>query len=78
LRLQAILQPYRRRQLQAHGRVRSSLEEHRAIAHAIRHGNAQTAFATMTSHVLVQGERFSDLVALLDGLSDGRAAAGGH
>ncbi|WP_410217420.1 GntR family transcriptional regulator [Paracoccus sp. (in: a-proteobacteria)] len=67
LRLQAVLQPYRRRQLQARGRVLTSLEEHRRIAAAIRSGDADTAARAMTDHVLVQGERFRDLVALLEG-----------
>ncbi|MFC0201542.1 GntR family transcriptional regulator [Paracoccus rhizosphaerae] len=65
LRLQAILQPYRRRQLQARGRVLTSLDEHRHIAAAIRSGDAARAAQVMTDHVLVQGERFRDLVALL-------------
>ena len=69
LRLQAMLQPYRRRQLQAQGRVQTSLAEHRAIAAAIRAGDAEAASRAMTDHVLVQGERFRDLVALLDQLS---------
>lgn len=68
LRLQAILQPYRRRQLRAQGRVRRSLEEHRTIEQAIRSGDAETAAAAMTDHVMVQGERFGDLVALIEGL----------
>ncbi|MDN5568716.1 MAG: GntR family transcriptional regulator [Paracoccus sp. (in: a-proteobacteria)] len=66
LRLQAMLQPYRRRQLQAQGRVQTSLNEHRAIAQAIHVGDADAASRAMTDHVLVQGERFRDLVALLD------------
>ncbi|TGN50828.1 GntR family transcriptional regulator [Paracoccus liaowanqingii] len=65
LRLQAILQPYRRRQLQAPGRVARSLDEHRRIATAIRAGDAEEAARAMTDHVLVQGERFRDLVALV-------------
>jgi len=69
LRLQAILQPYRRRQLQAPGRVARSLQEHRRIAQAIRDGDAGAAARAMTDHVLVQGERFRDLVAVVDRLS---------
>jgi DNA-binding GntR family transcriptional regulator len=66
MRLQAMLQPYRRRQLRAQGRIQSSLAEHREIADAITTGNADAAALAMTDHVLVQGERFRDLVALLD------------
>lgn len=65
LRLQAVLQPYRRRQLQARGRMNRSLEEHRLIEAAIRDGDAATAHKVMTDHVLVQGERFRDLAMML-------------
>lgn len=66
LRLQAMLQPYRRRQLQTKGRVQSSLAEHDQIFAAIRDGDPQRAGAAMQDHVLVQGERFQDLVAMLE------------
>lgn len=69
LRLQAVLQPYRRRQLQAAGRVANSQAEHRRIARAIAAGEAEAAARAMTEHVLVQGERFRDLVAVVDRLS---------
>lgn len=72
LRLQAMLQPYRRRQLQAQGRVRRSLDEHRVIADAIRAADEETATRIMTEHVLVQGERFQDLAAMLEGLDSAR------
>lgn len=65
LRLQTILQPYRRRQLQARGRVQMSLTEHRAILDSIRKGDAEGAARAMEDHVLVQGERFRDLIAML-------------
>lgn len=64
-RLQAVLQPYRRRQLQARGRIRRSLDEHRRIEQAIRQGDADLARRLMTDHVLVQGERFRDLAAMV-------------
>lgn len=69
LRLQAVLQPYRRRQLQSPGRVANSLAEHRQIAAAIAAGDACGAAQAMTNHVLVQGERFRDLVAVVGSLS---------
>lgn len=65
LRLQAVLQPYRRRQLQARGRLQRSLEEHRQIEAAIRAGDAAAARRVMTDHVLVQGERFRELAVML-------------
>lgn len=64
-RLQAVLQPYRRRQLGAPGRMLRSLAEHRAILAAIRNGAAPAARDAMHDHVLVQGERFRDLLAML-------------
>ncbi|GMA40478.1 GntR family transcriptional regulator [Mobilicoccus caccae] len=63
LRLQAMLQPYRRRQLRALGRVRQSMGEHHAIAGAIRAGDEDEAMRVMRGHVLIQGDRFRDLVA---------------
>lgn len=73
-RLQAMLQPYRRLQLKAVGRVQTSLAEHRAIATAIIQGDVRTATQAMTDHVLVQGERFQDLAALIDSLAADRGA----
>ena len=73
LRLQAILQPYRRRQLQAQGRVRRSLQEHHRIFAAIRAGDEAAAAQAMSDHVLVQGDRFRDLVALLESFPPARA-----
>ncbi|MBE9639593.1 FCD domain-containing protein [Salipiger mangrovisoli] len=67
-RLQAILQPYRRRQLGAPGRMQRSLDEHRRIFEAIRSGQEPSARQTMHDHVLVQGERFRDLLAILGNL----------
>jgi DNA-binding GntR family transcriptional regulator len=63
LRLQAMLQPYRRRQLQFRGRMKRSLEEHQAIVDLITAGDAEAAAAEMRSHVVIQGDRFHDLVA---------------
>lgn len=63
LRLQAMLQPYRRRQLRALGRMRQSLEEHHAITAAIANSDAAEAARVMLDHVTIQGERFNDLVA---------------
>ncbi|MCB8888359.1 GntR family transcriptional regulator [Vreelandella malpeensis] len=62
-RLHALLQPYRRMQLQARMRVENSLAEHEAIVAAIEAGDGPRAEALLRDHVLVQGERFNDLVA---------------
>ena len=63
--LQRKLRPYRRLQLRVRNRVNRSFEEHQAILDAVRAGNADMAMASVRSHVMVQGERFADLVASL-------------
>lgn len=65
--LQRKLRPYRRLQLRVRNRVNRSFEEHQEILDALRDGNAEAAVKAIRSHVLVQGERFADLLA---GLSD--------
>lgn len=65
MRLQVILHPYRRRQLQAPGRISRSLAEHRLIADGIARGDAEGASRAMADHVLVQGDSIVDLIALL-------------
>ncbi|MEM1343206.1 MAG: GntR family transcriptional regulator [Pseudomonadota bacterium] len=63
--LQKRLKPYRRLQLRARDRLRTSHAEHGAILAAIGAGEAERAGQTMRAHVAVQGERFADLLASL-------------
>lgn len=63
--LQRKLRPYRRLQLRVRGRVQRSFEEHQAIVDALREGDANRAVIGVRAHVIVQGERFADLVASL-------------
>lgn len=63
LRLQAMLQPYRRRQLQFRGRMMRSLEEHQKVVDQIAAGDAEAAANEMRNHVVIQGDRFHDLIA---------------
>ncbi len=65
LSLQGRLQPYRRLQLRAGDRMRHSLAEHRAIVAAIKAGDQADVDAMVKGHVLVQGEKFTDLMAKL-------------
>lgn len=65
LRLQTMLQPYRRRQLQVRGRMLRSLHEHRGIVAHIEAGDAAAAGAATDAHVRIQGDRFHELVASL-------------
>lgn len=64
-RLHAILQPYRRIQLKVRNRMKRSYTEHAAILLAIRSGDHVAAADAMREHVIVQGDRFHDLVAAL-------------
>lgn len=65
LRLQTMLQPYRRRQLQVRGRMNRSLDEHRQIMAAIEVGDTTGASSAMNAHVIIQGDRFHQLIASL-------------
>jgi DNA-binding GntR family transcriptional regulator len=63
--LQKRLRPYRRLQLRAPNRLKTSFAEHERIVAAIRAGDADAASLALRDHVRVQGERFSDLIASL-------------
>jgi DNA-binding GntR family transcriptional regulator len=66
--LQRKLRPYRRLQLRVRNRIQRSFEEHQAIVDALREGNAEKAVLSVRNHVIVQGERFADLVSSLSRL----------
>lgn len=61
--LQRRLRPYRWLQLRARNRLRRSFDEHQAIVDALRAGDTERAVTAARNHVVVQGERFSDLLA---------------
>ncbi|WP_449410729.1 GntR family transcriptional regulator [Methylobacterium komagatae] len=63
LSLHRRLAPYRRLQLRVRQRLPQSLAEHRAIVEAILAGDDATAAERLRSHVLVQGDRFADLIS---------------
>jgi DNA-binding GntR family transcriptional regulator len=69
VQLQKRLQAFRRLQLHVRGRIRQSLEEHRKILAAIEAGNETEAADTLRDHVIVQGEKFFDLMR---GIGDDR------
>jgi DNA-binding GntR family transcriptional regulator len=79
--LQRKLRPYRRLQLRVRHRIQRSFDEHQAIVDALRAGDAEQAVSSVRHHVVVQGERFADLMAsvaqmkLHDEASTPRAAA---
>jgi len=74
--LQRKLRPYRRLQLRVRNRPQRSFEEHQAIVDALREGDADKAQQAIRSHVVVQGERFGDLVAGLGQLGAQAEKAG--
>ncbi|WP_193210940.1 GntR family transcriptional regulator [Luteolibacter marinus] len=71
-RLQRRLRPFRRMQLRAKGRMRQSMEEHRRILTALAEGNPTAAADALRDHVIVQGEKFHDLLAGYEKLPAGR------
>jgi DNA-binding GntR family transcriptional regulator len=63
------LRPYRRLQLRVRDRMQHSFGEHDAVVNAIIDGDGQKAADLLRSHVAVQGQRFTDLVASLETLN---------
>ena len=63
LALKNRLKPYRRLQLQLRNRMAQSLQEHQAIVRALEQGDAEAAASAARTHVLIQGQRFSDLMS---------------
>ena len=59
------LRVYRRLQLRVRNRVTNSFAEHDGIVEAIVAGNGEMTAERLRAHVLIQGERFGDLVASL-------------
>lgn len=64
-RLHAVLQPYRRMQLQVRNRMARSFAEHDAVVAAIRAGDDLGAAEAMRDHVAIQGDRFHDLLSAM-------------
>ena len=57
------LAPFRRLQLRVRYRIRQSMVEHREVLTAIEEGNSEKAETAAKAHVVIQGEKFSDLVS---------------
>lgn len=62
------LQPYRRLQLRARNRVTTSYREHGEIIEALAAGDSELAATRLRNHVVIQGERFTDLIACVRAL----------
>ena len=69
------LRPYRRLQLRVRNRMGRSLQEHAAVLAAILAGDADAAVREMRGHMLIQGERFGDLLAGIRSMSEAPARA---
>lgn len=72
LTLSRRLAPFRRIQLRVRHRLRQSLAEHEGVVAAILAGDEAAAGERLRAHVLVQGDRFAELIR---NLADGSAAA---
>jgi DNA-binding GntR family transcriptional regulator len=66
------LRPYRRLQLRVRNRMKTSYTEHGGIVEAITAGDGDAAAERLREHVVVQGERFADLIASLEEMKDQR------
>jgi DNA-binding GntR family transcriptional regulator len=62
------LRPYRRLQLRVRDRLAASLAEHQAVVDALVAGDGELAAARVRAHIMVQGQRFADLIASLSQL----------
>ncbi len=62
------LHPYRRLQLRVNNRMQHSFAEHEQIVNAIISADEVLAESLLKSHVTVQGEKFTDLIANLESL----------
>lgn len=63
LQLSRLLRPYRRLQLRVRGRMTTSYQEHDKVVQAILSGDPDAASQALRDHVIIQGERFGDLLA---------------
>jgi len=73
--LQRRLRPYRRLQLRVRNRMSVSFAEHVQIVEALSHGDPEAAADRLRQHILVQGTRFTDLLASLDSLRTSQGVA---
>lgn len=70
------LRPYRRLQLRVRERLRASYDEHQGVVDAIIAGDSERTVELLRQHIVVQGQRFADLIASLHQLK--ASAEGEH
>lgn len=63
------LRPYRRLQLRMRDRVSNSYAEHENVVQAIIAGDGELTAELLRDHIMIQGQRFADLIASLPQLS---------
>jgi len=63
------LRPYRRLQLRMRDRLANSYAEHEQVVQAIIAGDGELTAELLRDHIMIQGERFADLIASLQQLS---------
>ncbi len=63
------LRPYRRLQLRVRDRVNTSYSEHDGVVQAILAGDGERTASLMREHVMIQGQRFADLMVSLPQLT---------
>ncbi|MBC7686337.1 MAG: GntR family transcriptional regulator [Bdellovibrionales bacterium] len=59
------LRPYRRLQLRVRDRVGNSFAEHDAVVKSILAGEGEATAELLRGHIMIQGQRFADLMASL-------------
>ena len=62
------LRPYRRLQLRVRDRVGNSFAEHDAVVKSILAGEGEATAELLRGHIMIQGQRFADLMASLSQL----------
>jgi DNA-binding GntR family transcriptional regulator len=60
------LKPFRRMQLRVRDRMPQSMVEHHDIVTALDEGDADAAAEILRQHILIQGEKFNDLMASIE------------
>jgi DNA-binding GntR family transcriptional regulator len=63
------LRPYRRLQLRVRDRLANSFSEHEDIVKAVIAGDGERTAELLRNHIMIQGQRFADLIASLPHLS---------
>ena len=59
------LRPYRRLQLRVRERLKNSYDEHENVVNAIIAGDSERTVELLREHIVIQGQRFADLIASL-------------